>query len=308
MRIQITISTVHWNTPEKLIKTIDSFLATYSNDFDYTWYIIDNKSNGSSFKKIIEKYSQYEQIKFIENDINEGGLALNKLVDKAEGKYWVFLGPDTEQCGKTILSLINFMEKKKEAGIAAAYEYSSQGNLIYYYRRKNNFLIFLLFRTKFCFFLNKLLRNIIVKFVIYSHINPKMLNCVDQVSGACFVERMEILKDLGYVTDDNFPFYFNDVDQCKLVQDKKYKIYLVPNAKIIHDHGSSFKKRDKFWRTQELLKSMIKYYRKHYKHFLWMIKYILIFDRSFYFFLTILGGNKKEILKKKWLMKNILKW
>lgn len=200
------------------------------------------------------------------------------------------------------------MENKKDAGIASAVQYKMDNTPLYYYHRKHNLLQFIIMYTFFGKLLNYIFKNKLNEFYNYSNIDINKVNIVDQIPGACFIERIEIIKEIGYVTDNRFPFFFNDVDQCKCVRDKKYKIFLIPSAKIIHDHSSSFKQRDNLWISKEFGKSMIKFYRKHHKSSLWLIKYLLFSQRLLSLFLRRIQGNKKKIKINKFFFKNILKW
>ena len=307
-KIKIIISTLHWNTPIKLEECIKSFLNTYDDSFIYKWFIIDNNSKGDFFKKIKDKYSKNKNISFIGKKKNKGALSLNPLLNKIEAKYWVFLGPDTKLKEKTVLELIDFMESKEEAGIASAVQYRPNNEPLLYYRRNHNVLQFLVMYTFLGKLLNKIFLNKLSNFYNYSTIDINKINIIEQVPGACFIEKMQILEEIGYIVDKNFPFFFNDVDICKSVRDKNFKIFLVPSSKIIHDHSSSFRKRDPFWVSQEFLKSMIKYYRKHYKNFLWLIKYMLFFNYTISILVNKMKGRSKPIKKNKWYLKNIVKW
>lgn len=79
-----------------------------------------------------------------------------------------------------------------------------------------------------------------------------------------------------YIADEDFPFYFGDVDLCKRIYDNGYKIFLLPSAEVIHFQGSSFKKASRTWAYNEHRSSLIKYCKKYHKSKVMFVKLILL--------------------------------
>jgi len=102
---------------------------------------------------------------------------------------------------------------------------------------------------------------------------------VEQIPFACTIARIELILEDGYVIDPKLSFSFNDVDLCRRVWDKGYKIYQVPTALIIHDHGASQRKQtNTAWNYKIAHKSQIHYFRKHHKNKVWILKIMLIIE------------------------------
>ncbi len=277
-KIEITISTINWNVSDKLKKSIDSFLKTYK-DLNYIWFIIDNNSQQLGFSDIMNRYSENKRLIFIKNNKNEGLAVLNKVINKAKGRYWVFLDPDTYQKGAPILELIRFMETNPDAGMASAKQLNPDNTPLYYYAtswtiNKYFFLMTSLGKSIDQYFFSKKMK----KYYAYSSLNLNLnkVSQIDQVPFACTIMRMELIHEEGYIIDPDFSLSYNDVDLCKRIKDRGYNIYLVPTAEIFHDHSSSYKRITTPSRYNESRKCQVLYYRKHYKKSFWFIKLFFI--------------------------------
>lgn len=61
---------------------------------------------------------------------------------------------------------------------------------------------------------------------------------VEQPQGACLLARPEVVKQTG-LWDERFPIFFSDVDWCRRVWEKGWKIRFEPSVQIIHAQGVS---------------------------------------------------------------------
>jgi len=279
-------------------------LKTYK-DLNYEWFIIDNNSQDMDFNDIIIKYSKNKRIKFIKNKKNESGLAYNKIINKIKGRYVLFLGPDTLQKGKTIEELIKFMDNNPQAGMASGNQLKFDETPLIYYHTKWTFTKFVFLSTRLgriidYFFLSEKMGKFFTN--SFFQFDENRLIEVDQIPGACMIIRTEFILEDGYIVDPDFPFYFNDVDICKRVWDRGYKIYIVSNARIIHDHLSSFNQKIRGWKVKEFQKGQIKFFRKHYKNLVWIIKILYILNSII---LNIEYKIKKNRFKYKAYLSNI---
>ena len=116
------------------------------------------------------------------------------------------------------------------------------------------------------------------------------------------IVRSKLLLEDGYVIDRRFPFYYNDVDICARIHRKGYKIYFVPSAEVLHEHGSSFKKTRDEWKIKEYLRSQIAYFRKYYSKKVILLKLLRLVDSLFKFFLIFMKllyvKERKRLIKR----------
>ena len=313
-KLDITIKIINWNLDQQLRNCIDSILETIKN-VSYEVFIIDNNSKFIDFDRIIKDYKEYSQLKFIKNKKNKGGLASNDIQHLLKGRYLLILGPDTIVKKNTIKNLVGFMDKTKDAGGASAKLILPDGSQQIFQHRSWDLTMS---------FYNTFLGNIIdyflfnknkIKSYLSYNINMNELCIVDKCPGACLVIRPELLINDGYIVDQQFPFFFNEVDMCKRITDKGYKIYIVPSAEIEHDKWSSYKKANSSWKNKEFKKAMIKYFRKHFPKKVKIIKIILIiselnllFLSPFLVFKKRYRFNKKNIKTSLEIMGGISKW
>jgi len=286
-KVDLTISTINYNVSNELKKCISSFLETYQDpNFTYEWFIFDNNSvaeEQAKFDELSKKYAEYLELKFIKKKENIGLAVLNSVLNEARGRYWLFLDPDTWQMGKPIPTLIEFMDSHPNVGISTALQYKPNGKISLRYGHSLNIFKFFINGTilgkaiDYFFFSNN-----ITKFIDpHSNILLKENFQIYTAPLACTIERMELLKKDGYIIDPEFSFMLNDLDLCKRVRDKNYKIMIIPSAKIVHYGHSSYKKKKRSWERMTFLKAIKKYLRKYHKYQFFLYKFLLFCDLIF---------------------------
>ena len=86
-------------------------------------------------------------------------------------------------------------------------------------------------------------------------------------------------KDIGFF-DEDFFFYFEEIDLCKRLVDRGKKIYLVPDIKINHDggqsHEESINKEMELSRNWHWMWSTFNYHKKHKGFF---VSFIIILPK-----------------------------
>jgi len=276
--IDVSIVIVNWKTTDKLKECIDSVVDA-AKGVRYEAFIIDNASDSKGFDELIHKYSGNRDLKFFKNDKNEGGVVINKIAAKMKGRYLLFLGPDTIMLDSALQKMIKFMDSMSEAGAASAKLLNSDRSpQMYYYKLWDISMVFYI-DTILGKVIDKIFfRNRKHKFYLGTNLDVNNVIKIDQPPGVCLIVRPELLLRDGYIIDPLFPFYYNDVDCCKRVWDSGYKIYLLPSAEVIHDHGASFKKANMLWKRREHIKSQIKYFKKYYPKDIKLLKLIRILD------------------------------
>ncbi len=87
---------------------------------------------------------------------------------------------------------------------------------------------------------------------------------VDQPAGACLAMRREAWESIGGFDESFYPVWFEDVDFCRRLVDRGWKIAYVPEARFTHAGGHSvsklpFRDRQAFWYA-----NMVRYFSKHH--------------------------------------------
>jgi len=162
--------------------------------------VIEN-SNNLEFKDNLEK--KYSNVKCILSGGNIGyGSANNIGLKKVNTKYALILNPDATLHHSTLENFITITKKITNFAIIGPY-IQEEKNLHDKDYLKNSSPIEVENAKGFAMFLN-----------------------------------IEEFKDIGFF-DENFFFYFEEIDLCKRLRKNKKKIYLVPEIKIDHDGGVS---------------------------------------------------------------------
>ena len=208
--IDLSIIITNINNKKILIGCLDSiFKNTHKLSLEV---IVSDNGSADGTQEMIK--SNFPQVVLIENKENLGfAKANNKGLKIAKGKYLCLLNNDTIVYGPAFSTMVNFMENSpKEIGCCAPTLLNVDGT----YQHQGG-----LFQKKF--WLSK--TPIKISFAI----------------GACLLFRREVLEKIGYL-DENLFFYNDDLDYCIRIKKAGYKIYFVPDAKIMHYGGYSTKK------------------------------------------------------------------
>ena len=166
--------------------------------------IIVENSNDVGIKENIEK--EFNNVECILTGANLGyGKANNIGLKKVTTKYALILNPDATLHSSTLENFLKTVEQIPEFAIMGPYIQDKKNN------NEKNYL---------------------------KNSNP--IPAINVKGFAMFLNLSEF-KDIGFF-DEDFFFYFEEIDLCKRLVDRGKKIYLVPDIKINHDGGQSHEK------------------------------------------------------------------
>jgi len=301
--IDVSVVIVNYNCFELLDECLKSLFEKTSK-VKLQVIVVDNASAEGDVKLITNKYKSVETIV---NEKNIGFAAANNLgLNRAKGKYTLFLNNDIVFLEKSISTVFEFAEKSKEnifVGIQllnsdlskqeSVVEFPSLWNTI----TENSFLYKVFPKSKF---FNKYYQNNLIK--------DEPIE-VDVIRGAFMFCSTIALKNLdGF--DDRFYFYSEETDLCHRFRKTGGKIYFLPYSKIIHLGGAAADK-NLWFKFRNQTTGKIQYYQKYF----YGIKFILVliihwqglFFRSLvYSIVGILTINKSFLLKGYYFLKQIL--
>lgn len=97
---------------------------------------------------------------------------------------------------------------------------------------------------------------------------------VEAISGACMLVKRRAIEEVG-LWDEGYFLHCEDLDWCMRFRQSGWKILFVPEARITHQRGACSRSRPFFveWHKH---KSMLRFYRKFFKHqypgiFMWFV-------------------------------------
>jgi len=288
--IDLSIIIVSYNTSDFLKGCLGSIKAT-SKGFTYEIIVVDNASSDNSLEML---KMEFPEVILIKNQENIGFSKANNMgVGKSKGRYVLFLNPDTVVYKESLLDMIKFMDRHKEAGAATCKLLMQDGILDDASHRGfpnpwNSFSYFLGLSKLFP--KSKLFGGYNLGFLDLSNTHE-----IDACAGAFIIVRRLAGEQIEWWDEDYF-FYGEDLEFCFRLKEIGWKIYFVPSVSALHYKGVSggikenskkittasveTKKRSTDWRFN----AMKIFYRKHYQN-----KYPFILNR-----LIILGINLKH--------------
>jgi GT2 family glycosyltransferase len=271
------------------------------NGWPINTFVIDNDSRDhvQSIKH------DFPGINLIENHNNIGfSKAVNQIIKKTDSKYAVFLNPDAVVKNGFFQAAESFMDTNPDVGILGPKILDSDGCIQGSARTFPTFRSALVGRTSL---ITRLFpKNAMTCAHILSNSSDgKTPMEVDWVSGACMVARRKALEDVGLL-DERYFVYWEDVDLCRRMWQKGWRVTYFPQAEIQHAVGGS-SERNLFRSVFEFHKSAYRYFLKYSKLNRIVLKPLLIFGLSFRFLgIIVMQLIRKTIIKLVWKKKKRL--
>lgn len=239
-----------WRDFEKCLQSIKHHNSKYL----FEVIVVNNGHEliQNKIKKILPRST------YIHNTFNNGYGAGNNLgSQKAKGEYLFILNPDVELQKNTIDILVQEIEvNKKIAVVAPQLLFPNKKPYKLVGSRELNTLTGIVCHSciNALFPNNSISRNY---FMYDVPINKKRKAFA--VPGCAFMIRQNIFEEVGKF-DENIFLYYEESDLGKRLQISGYEEYIVPEAKVIHNHSFDSDESLKKYNTQ----SRMYYFMKHY--------------------------------------------
>lgn len=234
-RPRISVFIVNYNTGSLLEKCLRSVFEN-GGDFPVEVFVADNNSSDDSLDTVQERFPQVFLTRYSKNVGFTA--AINPLLHKARGKYYLFLHPDVEVLPNTLHRLVSFLGSRAEVGIVGA-------NLFYPDHTPNPCEIaFPGFRNDLLCLIWRVLERMPMERSLsgghdstqWSHRTTMKVNWV---WNACMMVRREVIDSIGYF-DEDFFVWFADWDLCRRATDAGWEVFYLHSAIAIHHERQSF--------------------------------------------------------------------
>jgi GT2 family glycosyltransferase len=218
----------------------------------YEIIVIDNSVSGSSRLKKVSGITYKKAPK------NGGyGYGNNLGVQIAKGDYFFILNPDTFVTENTIDVLHTFLEKNRNAAIVGPNLLHEDGTR---YDLMGSRDLTPLSGLVGHSFLNKLFpKNHVSKRYYLLDVSQTKLREVSSVPGCAFLIRSDVFRLAGGF-DETIFLYYEEADLGKRVKELGYRLYITPEADVIHkktfDNDPELKKYN--------VQSRFYYFKKHF--------------------------------------------
>ena len=229
----IDIIIVNHNSTDYLIDCVAS-LNRALKGVDATICVQDNASTDAP-ERLRARYPGV----VLENNIQNIGFAAanNKVIRKSAAPYALLLNPDTVVSENCIASLLAFMEKNRDVGIAGPRILESDGRVQGSARSFPSLLTAFFGRSSMLtkWFPTNPISRANIWTAQSNGLKPRE---VDWISGACMIVRRNAIEDVGLM-DERFFLYWEDADWCRRMWQKGWKVIYFPRASILHHAGKS---------------------------------------------------------------------
>lgn len=270
--MNLSIVIVNFNTYSYLIQTLTSIYNSELKPDSFEIIVVDNASSDHSLLPIKKKYPH---VSLIINKNNVGfAKANNQAIKKAHGEFILFLNPDTIILKEAISTVLDFIQRHKEVGIATCKVMLPTGQIDDACHRG--------FPTPWnalCHFTG--LSSMFPKSNIFNgyHLGYKdmdKIHEIDSCTGAFMLVRKIAGDQIGWFDEDYF-WYGEDLDFCYCIKEASWKICYIPKAQIVHYKGvasgikkhsqkiSSASEKIKLLATKARFDVMEVFYKKHYQ-------------------------------------------
>jgi GT2 family glycosyltransferase len=254
--MKLSIVILCWNDLEVIVNCLQSIYAsTHSTEFEVI--VSDNGSTDGSVEFIRENFPR---VQVIENGTNLRFAKANNVgIRASKGEYTLILNPDTIIHDGTLDKLARFADLHAEAGAFGCRVLNPDGSYQVSARPSASL------RGEWIAALHlRPLGYLSDWFLSDSYVGWKgdTQRTVDRHSGCFILIRGDLLKRLGGF-DEQFFYYYEDMDLCRRIREAGYSIIYTPEVTITHLGGQSTKRSPMAFQ----LDSQITRYRYFYKYF-----------------------------------------
>jgi len=222
--------------------------------------LVDNQSSDGS-QALVK--SSFPRIRLIENDRNLGfPLANNIGFGQSRGEYVFFLNTDTLMPEGAPAALLTEIRSRPEVGAVGPALVHEDGSFQVSFGQKVDF---------FAEFRQKLILNPYYKIALRYFRKPRE---VGWLSGACLLARRSALGSAG-LFDEDFFLYFEDIDLCRRIAARGFKLIFIPSVRVTHVGGGATSARR--WQARiDYRRSQLRFYRKYNSRLsLWLLRVYL---------------------------------
>ncbi len=260
MSVDLTVSIINTNNRELLRNCLRSIFEN-TRRINLEVYVVDNACTDGSAEMV---EAEFPQVRLIRNEQRLGFCANhNQVLRLAQGRYSLILNEDTVILPTAFDCMVEFMDNHPDVGILGPMLLNNDGSFQASYADFPTLFSELLALTGLARALNSY-------FPSYPLQRSQEVCSADWVGGACLMIRRETMEQIG-VLDEVFKVYLEETDWCYRAKQMGWKVYYLPQAKVVHLGGQAWKQLDSVEEAEHqarrrlrLRKSTLLFFRKHY--------------------------------------------
>src|SRR5688500_17630348 len=231
--VDLSILIVTWNSERWIDRCLRSIPAACEG-LEYEVVVHDNASEDRTLSIVGETDSTV--LRAAVTDVFAA--ATSRASGVARGRYVFLLNPDCELEARALTLLSEFLESHPNVAAAAPLLIDESGHSQRHFQLRR--LPTLRNLASEVLLLDKLFpRNATTAHYRYRDLDLTEPRPIEQPSAAALLLRREVMDDVG-AFDENFaPAWFEDVDYCRRLAEKKKEVWVVPAARVTHFGGAS---------------------------------------------------------------------
>jgi hypothetical protein len=218
---------VSWNTSDLLrncLRSLEQIPTARAGQV----IVVDNASSDGTVAMVRD---EFPWVQLVANQENVGfGAANNIAFPLARGRYVLLLNPDTEATNGAIDSLVEYLDRHPEVGIAGTTLFNADGSLQPschpYYTFMNSLQH------------NRLVDRFTDRWKVEDAQKSARPSDVDWMIGACLAVRCEVL-DVLHGFDPDFFLYAEEIDLQYRAHRMGWRVVYVPSSGVVHHGGQS---------------------------------------------------------------------
>lgn len=279
----ISVVTVNYKTIEYTLKMLESLFKYHEKGIEV--FVVENGS-GDDLTELKNKFPQVTVLEQKKNLGFAGGC--NVAIDIASGDFVVLINPDITFVDDALYQIEQHMSECPDIGIGGASLKNTDGSQQlcvwsfptpvdqYCLLLKINHIV----PNLYCF------RRWLKKDFVYDKSQD-----VDQVMGAFFCIRKQLLNKIGFL-DDGFFMWYEEVDFCKRAKEAGWRVRYFHDVVAKHKKGSSFDRVPTIHKQKMLRRSVRRYMFKHYGK---VIGVVFLISEPVFLLLSFLAAKIKPI-------------
>jgi GT2 family glycosyltransferase len=268
--IDVTVCIVNWQGAKWLPGCLQSLREIDALRLEVI--LVDNASSDNSVEVV---RTEFPEVRVIANSENVGfARANNQAIRAGRARYFFLLNNDTIVGKGSLDRLVQFMEERPGAGMAAGQLVNLDGSTQFRYYPVE--LPTLTSLSADLFWVNRnSTSNRIGRGKLALQWDPGKPYRMEQVPGACILVRREAFEKSG-LFDEGYRFWYEDVELCARFLRAGWEIWYVPDARIVHYGGAGAKQLRFSERSLLRFRGMLRFAEQYFtrRHFI-MLKFVV---------------------------------
>ncbi|MBK9306358.1 MAG: glycosyltransferase family 2 protein [Nitrospira sp.] len=262
--LDLSIAIVSYNTRTLVLDCLKSVFET-SGKMTVEVILVDNNSHDGTPEAV---RNQYPTMSLIVNPQNRGfSKAVNQALEVSCGRYLLMLNSDTRLHPHALEHMVTSLDREPDIGAVGCKQWTEDGRMYqscFPFPSVRDHLTYAAFFRRCAPGLQGALASKLA-------IDCSQSQDVDWINGACLMVRRDLMKACGGL-DEGYFMYFEDIDLCRAIRKKGYRIRHMADADVTHLIGRSGERhREQLNLVWEF--SRIRYVEKHFSLFArWIMK------------------------------------